>query len=37
MGVRVVRDSLPRQLFQDEPGRWQDATYRPISEFATAG
>jgi hypothetical protein len=34
MGVRVVRDSLPRQLFQDEPGCWQDATYRPISEFA---
>src|SRR4029078_9115429 len=22
MGVRVVRDSLPRQLFQDQTGRW---------------
>jgi len=42
MGVRVLRDSLPRQLFQggeslqEELGHWQEATYRPISDFATA-
>ena len=36
MGVRVLRDGLPRQLFQGGPGHWQEATYRPVSEFATA-
>ena len=36
MGVRVLRDGLPRQLFQGGPGHWQEATYRPISDFATA-
>jgi hypothetical protein len=36
MGVRVLRDGLPRQLFQGGPDYCQEATYRPISEFATA-
>jgi hypothetical protein len=42
MGVRVLRDSLLRQLFQggeshqEGLGHWQEATYRPISDFATA-
>jgi hypothetical protein len=36
MGVRVLRDGLPREPLQGTPGRWQEAVYRPISEFATA-
>ena len=33
MGVRVLRDGLPREPLQGRPGRWQEAVYRPISEF----
>ena len=42
MGVRVLRDGIPREPFQGGEslqgrlGRGQEAIYQPISEFATA-
>ena len=36
LGVRVQPDRLPRKPLQGETRRWQEATYRPISDFATA-
>src|SRR4051812_10562943 len=36
VGVRVLPDRLPREPLQGGSGRWQEATYQPISDFAVA-